>query len=501
MQVTWGYSARELRSGNRVPVIADTASTVNGHALIVGMTGAGKTYTLKRMIREMAATGDPAQPARFYVFDIHGDIDIDGASTVMFSEQTGYGLNPLRVNPDVHFGGVRKRVQGFMSTMNSVMRELGPKQQATLRNVLYDVYERHGFRQEDPSTWAVNEDETHLLSNGTDGRIYIDVPIAEKDDAKSLGARWDAGARCWYIDSREYEGAITRWPPKTLSRTHPSIKDVLRTARYIMQQSFLGSGQEAITCLGVVNKASAAYQRKLLEALRQGERAFRDEKLQADIEKAKQKAIDAYADYVSAIATGREVDDVMRYDSTDVLKSVVDRLENLNAIGIFKAKAPPFDPRAAVWRYDIRALGKEERKLFVLFRLEELFAEAVQRGEQKTIRDVIFLDEAHIFFDDDPENIINTIAKEARKFGVALICISQSPTHFSEDFIAAVSTKVILGIDELYWKGSVAKMRVEEAALAWVRLQKSMLVQIKSRGATKNDWNWVVIPEASDSHG
>ena len=181
MQVTWGYSARELRSGNRVPVIADTASTVNGHALIVGMTGAGKTYTLKRMIREMAATGDPAQPARFYVFDIHGDIDIDGASTVMFSEQTGYGLNPLRVNPDVHFGGVRKRVQGFMSTMNSVMRELGPKQQATLRNVLYDVYERHGFRQEDPSTWAVNEDETHLLSNGTDGRIYIDVPIAEKE--------------------------------------------------------------------------------------------------------------------------------------------------------------------------------------------------------------------------------------------------------------------------------------------------------------------------------
>ena len=154
-----------------------------------------------------------------------------------------------------------------------------------------------------------------------------------------------------------------------------------------------------------------------------------------------------------------------------------------------------------MWRYDIRALGKEERKLFVLFRLEELFAEAVQRGEQKTIRDVIFLDEAHIFFDDDPDNIINTIAKEARKFGVALICISQSPTHFSEDFIAAVSTKVILGIDELYWKGSVAKMRVEEAALAWVRLQKSMLVQIKSRGATKNDWNWVVIPEASDSHG
>ena len=185
----------------------------------------------------------------------------------------------------------------------------------------------------------------------------------------------------------------------------------------------------------------------------------------------------------------------MRYDSTDVLKSVVDRLENLAAIGIFKAKPPPFDPGKAVWRYDIRALSKEEQKLFVLFRLEELFADAVQRGEQKTVRDVILLDEAHIFFDDDPDNIINTIAKEARKFGVALICVSQSPTHFTEDFIAAVATKVVLGIDELYWKGSATKMRLTEEALAWVKLQKTLLVQVKARGATKNEWNWVVIPE------
>lgn len=110
---------------NKVPVVADTATTVNGHALIVGMTGAGKTYTLKRMIREMAATDDPGQPARFYVFDIHGDI-IEGAGTVMFSSRPGTAED-LRVNPDVHFEGVRKRVRGFMATMNSVMRRLEPE--------------------------------------------------------------------------------------------------------------------------------------------------------------------------------------------------------------------------------------------------------------------------------------------------------------------------------------------------------------------------------------
>ena len=152
VRVTWGYAARDLKAGNKVPVASDTAYTVNGHALICGMTGAGKTFTLKRMVREMSATSDSRNPVRFHVFDVHGDIAIPNASSVMFSEQTDVGINPLKLSADPHFGGVRKRVQGFMATMNSVMRELGPKQQATLRNVLYDVYERHGFRQDDPST-------------------------------------------------------------------------------------------------------------------------------------------------------------------------------------------------------------------------------------------------------------------------------------------------------------------------------------------------------------
>ena len=32
-------------------------------------------------------------------------------------------------------------------------------------------------------------------------RIYLNVPFAEKDAAKALGARWDAKARKWYVPS------------------------------------------------------------------------------------------------------------------------------------------------------------------------------------------------------------------------------------------------------------------------------------------------------------
>jgi arabinogalactan endo-1,4-beta-galactosidase len=133
-----------------------------------------------------------------------------------------------------------------------------------------------------------------------------------------------------------------------------------------------------------------------------------------------------------------------------------------------------------------------ERKLFVLFRLEELFAAAVERGEVGHIRDVIVVDEAHIYTDKDPDNILNTISTEARKFGVALICASQSPTHFTEDLLTSIATKINLGIDELFWPKAATSMRVTPEALAWVKPRQSMLVQMKQSGDTRNTWRWVV---------
>lgn len=495
MRVQYGFDAGARKRGESVPIAWDSAHAVNGHTLLVGMSGSGKTHSLRSIIAQMQSSS--TAKFRAHVFDVHGDLEISGSSNVMFSEQTRYGINPLRINPDPHFGGVRKRSQGFISTINKVMRSLGPKQEACLRNILGDVYAQHGFRADDPSTWSVDDSSSQLLSDGSDGRLYIDVSIAEKDDAKALGARWDGGVRCWYIHQDDYKGGITRWHPKFTGRSHPSITDVLRVARYILQMSFLGTGSEAITNLEIANRSAGAYQRKLIESLKRGERSFSDDKMTEDLEKAKTKAIESFSSYAESILTGRELDSIMKYDSTDVLKSVVDRLENLNAIGIFKATPPPFNPDSPVWRYNIAALGKDERKLFVLFQLEELFAKAVELGEQDDISTVIILDEAHIYADDDPDNIVNTIAKEGRKFGLAMILASQSPTHFTEDFISAVATKVILGIDEMYWRGSVTRMRVTEEALAWIKPQKTMLVQLKTKGETRNDWRWTVLTSST----
>lgn len=485
MQVHWGTDA-----GKKTPVLWDASRVVNGHLMMMGMSGAGKTFQLRKIIREMRASAPPEQGLRIRIFDVHGDIEIEGASTVVYSEQTEYGLNPLAINPDPDYGGVRKRIQNVIATINKTSRELGGKQEAVLRNILLDLYAQHGFKVNDPSTWRVDPTADAEPEVSADGRLYLDVSIDEKDEAKSYGARWDGDRKCWWIAADAYTGPITKWLPKRAGRRNPTMADALRQANKILRQSFTGTNQEAINNLEAYNRATRNYQAKVIAATKKGEKLAEDEKLKGELEKSGQKAIDSFATYVESIKTGRELDDLLKYDSVDVLKSVVDRLDNLLGIGIFKNRLPPHDPSAVVWRDHIKALSKDEQKLFVLFSLQEIFYNAVQRGETPYIKDVIIVDEASNFFDDSDDNILNTIALEARKFGVALICVSQSPKHFTEDFIASVGAKIVLGIDEQFWEASTKKLRLTTDALKWIRLKERALIQIKQAGEARNDWRW-----------
>jgi hypothetical protein len=41
--------------------------------------------------------------------------------------------------------------------------------------------------------------------------IYLDVPYAEKDEAKRLGARWDAERKAWFVPAGLDAAAFSRW--------------------------------------------------------------------------------------------------------------------------------------------------------------------------------------------------------------------------------------------------------------------------------------------------
>jgi hypothetical protein len=44
-------------------------------------------------------------------------------------------------------------------------------------------------------------------------RTYLNVPYAQKDAAKSLGARWDQGARRWFVPSKLPTDQFNQWLP------------------------------------------------------------------------------------------------------------------------------------------------------------------------------------------------------------------------------------------------------------------------------------------------
>lgn len=441
MKIVFGIDSAFLRKGEKVPVIWNSQKVINAHMLLVGKSGTGKTFTLKKIIQQLQKQSD--NKIRIRIIDVHGDIDIPGSSSIKFSEASPYGFNPLAINPDPDFGGVRKRIQSFMSAINKTSRKLGPKQESVLRNILLDLYAANGFHEKDPNSW-------HLYDN--------------------RGQRLQHNGK-----------------PKK----HPTLEDAYRYANFKHKAMFLGSSNKAVLNLEDVNKkAKQLYikQKNVHKALSSAE----IDQMKAELKATGEAAIESYTKYIESIESGMELTDLIKYDSIETLKSVVERLGNLVASGIFKNQEPQFESNSTIWRYDIKALTNlDEKKLFVYFLLEEIFGQRLQAGMQDDVVEMVLLDEANLFFNDDADNIINIIAKEARKFGLGLCCASQSPTHFSEDFISNVGTKIILGLDQMFWDGSVRKLKVEQQALEWIVPHQKMVVQISNKAELKNRFIWV----------
>lgn len=431
-----GVDTSTIREGTRKPVIWDTEKLINGHVLIVGKSGTGKTHTLRKMLQQISQNAQGGQ-IRVHIMDVHGDIDIDGASTVKFSEATPYGFNPLAINPDPDFGGVRKRIQSFIAALSRTGFRLGPKQEAALRNILYDLYAANGFYDNDPSSWSLND------------------------------------------------GIPRRYPKR-----HPSMEDAVRFAQAKLRSMFLGTSSKSVAALEKLYRKQGQFHNKIKSMGRAGKPEDIDA-LKVELQALTDECVGLLREHLESMQTGHELGDLIKYDSKDVMKSVVDRLENLHNIGIFRPQRPPFDLNSPLWRYDIKALAPDEKKLFVSFILEAIFLRASQRGLQDDVVEIVVLDEAHLFLTDDPENPVNIIAKEARKFGLGLFAASQSPTHFSDDFLSNVSTKIILGIDEMYWDGSVRKLKIKPEALEWIVAHQKMIVQMNNRGQTRNQFLWV----------
>lgn len=136
--------------GNNRDVIWNPTQAINGHVIIVGSSGSGKTYRLRHIIDHLARQNPVST---IHILDVHGDIAPESRNRVEFSEATQNGLNPLAIDPHPQFGGVRKRINSFISMINRTTHRLGSRQEATLRALLAEMYELKGYDAGNSATW------------------------------------------------------------------------------------------------------------------------------------------------------------------------------------------------------------------------------------------------------------------------------------------------------------------------------------------------------------
>jgi hypothetical protein len=432
----------KAREGSDVPVFWRPEAVSNHHVGVAGTSGAGKTHWIRTFVNSMP------DDVEIDIFDYHGDIEIPGAATVMFSESTRYGFNPLVLNPDPHYGGVRRSVNDVIEAINSTSRQLGGNQEGVLRHLLQDAYMLKGIFADNPRTWMKRE--------------------ADENELRKL------------YDDRNWAG---------LREVYPALGDVISLAKRKLKALWMGiddkdKGRNALGAFDDYGKAMGAVTLLRTKQQRAGGNDEELERLQKRMTAAKEKALASFTSFLDGVDTGREFEEAIKYNSKDVLLSVITRLENLNATGIFNPNPPPFG-NARVRRYILKPLAQseDELKMFVRFRMRSIIREMMQRGESGgKLRRMIVLDESKKFNDENGSNPINVIVNEMRKFGLSILLAGQSPAHFSQDFIKNAGTLLLLNLATADWGEAARKLRIEEKDLRFLKPQKTGAVRMLEKG-------------------
>lgn len=413
----------------QAPVEWRNSTALNGHMLLAGGSGAGKTHQLRRLIDSFAKGR-----VRVHVIDVHGDIDVENAHTVRFSESTTFGLNPLEVSSDPDFGGPRKRALAFVATLRR-LTQLGDRQRVALNRLIMDLFKSYGFEPSDPKTWGLD------------------------------------------YDPRNWAKSAKRFPTMSDLKTYTMRK--LKTMKF-------GASTGTIVELDKLSREIAKFNRLRTDQAK-------GQATPLDLAKQRQKCVELFSAGLEKMESGTEIEDLLAWDSVEAVKGLYDRIEALEASGVFKGSRPDFPDDKPVRRYDISALNRDEQQMFVDTMLADLFFKAKQSGQTDGLVEIVIIDEAAIFIDEDPDHIINVVYREARKFGLGVVLASQSLTHMTESQISSASVKLILGVDELYHSKMEAKLGLPKGKLRFIRPRQTALVQIKSGGDMTNRFEEIAV--------
>lgn len=423
------------RSRTPTPVVIDTSRLINAHMLIAGMSGTGKSYQMMSYLNACYREGIPVE-----VFDVHEELhEVSGAHAVKFSAATRAGYNPLVPSLDIHSGGLLNQIDLFVATINRTGWKLGPRQESALRYLLLETYQLKGMWANNPGSWHKQE-----CTEDEFDRLY--------------------SARNW----------------QALKSFYPILRDVIAVANRKMRALQISADNKTASALDRLEGTATRISNIMAKAGRAaGDAEFNRLKQQLEDEKA--DAIESFANFINTIQTGREIQDIKRYSDPRTIESILERLERLDQVGIYNSNPPQWRGQS-IRVHHIGSLADDPRQLLVYTRSSQILRECMDLGKTDTLRRVIMIDEGHLYYSEDKDNPINRISKEGRKFGLGLVIGSQSPTHFSEDFLTNCGTIMLTGLNDTYWDMACKKLRMDRETLMSTSAQRVLALKMHRLG-------------------
>ncbi len=141
----------------------------NGHFILIGGSGAGKTETLRCIASELDKKQFPV-----LMIDFHGDMACESCNIKSYEigEDSMYYFNPLELNPSFKEIIPLRAGSDFVDAMSINFPNLGIQQKNRLKDIIKDSYEQHGITRE-IETWdrELNFDAIEDVIKNTDDKV------------------------------------------------------------------------------------------------------------------------------------------------------------------------------------------------------------------------------------------------------------------------------------------------------------------------------------------
>ncbi len=130
-------------------VIWNPATLPNGHVVLIGASGSGKTQTLKALAYELPRL---FTEVKIIVVDFHGDLELPSEICYPLDMESPHGINPLVVDQDTKGGGPNLQAIAVATIFKKAL-VLGANQEGLVIDILNQCYRNKGITQDNFHSW------------------------------------------------------------------------------------------------------------------------------------------------------------------------------------------------------------------------------------------------------------------------------------------------------------------------------------------------------------